>query len=174
VRAVRGRMDRKLVRRMDASDVVQEALLEATRRREDFDRQTKMSLYDWLRFLALQKLKEVQRRHVRAAKRDISREAHGEERWSGLSRGRATEAQGADPSPSAYLQQAERRHLLWDAMRTLSPLEQDILRLRHFCHMSNRQVAQALGLSESATSGRYVKALRSLATRLQQLRYDEA
>ena len=68
------RMDRRLAARLDPSDVVQESLAEADRRLEDYLRRRPMPFYPWLRQLALERLVDEHRRHVRSLKRSVRRE----------------------------------------------------------------------------------------------------
>ena len=53
-RIVKFRMDPRLRGRVDASDVVQEAFLEATCRFSEYRQDAKMPFFLWLRFLTLQ------------------------------------------------------------------------------------------------------------------------
>ncbi|HEX4591585.1 MAG TPA: hypothetical protein VH120_16735, partial [Gemmataceae bacterium] len=51
-RMVRVRLDRRLAARVDPSDIVQEALLEASTRLDEYLRNRPMPYYPWLRQLA--------------------------------------------------------------------------------------------------------------------------
>ena len=64
------RLNRKLRGRIDPSDVVQDALVEASRRLAAYVVAPKLPVYLWLRSFAQQKLLEVHRFHLGAAKRD--------------------------------------------------------------------------------------------------------
>jgi RNA polymerase sigma-70 factor (ECF subfamily) len=44
----------------------------------------------------------------------------------------------------------------------MDPIDREVLTLRHVEHLSNDETALALGLSKSAASNRYVRALRRL------------
>jgi RNA polymerase sigma-70 factor (ECF subfamily) len=68
------RMDRWLLPRVDPSDVVQESLIEADRRLAEFAEDRPMPFYVWLRQLALERLVEQHRRHIRAKRRSVKRE----------------------------------------------------------------------------------------------------
>jgi len=73
-RFVELRLDRKLRRRLDASDVVQETQLEAASRLADFLERSPMPFHLWLRKTAYQRLLMIHRQHLDAARRDIQRE----------------------------------------------------------------------------------------------------
>jgi RNA polymerase sigma-70 factor (ECF subfamily) len=68
------RLDRRLAARADPSDVVQESLVEADRRLSDFLRDRPVPFYVWLRQLALERLADLCRLHLRAQKRSVRRE----------------------------------------------------------------------------------------------------
>jgi RNA polymerase sigma-70 factor (ECF subfamily) len=44
----------------------------------------------------------------------------------------------------------------------MNPLDREVLTLRHFEELSNQEVAHALGISLTAASNRYVRALERL------------
>src|SRR5262245_46924903 len=58
------RLDRRLQARVDGSDVIQEAFLEASQRYEHFKTKPTMPLFLWLRFLVGQRLMLMHRRHL--------------------------------------------------------------------------------------------------------------
>src|SRR5262245_25947430 len=74
-------LDRRLAARVDPSDIVQEALLDAHRELGDYLRRRPLPLYPWLRQLAWERLLKCHRAHVRAQKRSIGREGPGERAW---------------------------------------------------------------------------------------------
>src|SRR5690606_20135944 len=67
-RLVDMRMDPALQRRVDASDIVQDALVEANRRLRDYLQNPTMPFHLWLRHIAQDRLIDAHRRH-RVAKR---------------------------------------------------------------------------------------------------------
>src|SRR3989442_1514805 len=68
------RLDPRLKGRVDASDVIQEAFLEATERYDDYVREPRLAPYLWLRFLTMQQLLIHARRHLQAQARAAGRE----------------------------------------------------------------------------------------------------
>ena len=49
----------------------------------------------------------------------------------------------------------------------MEPLDQEVLALRHYEELSNREIAHVLGLSKTAASNRYMRALIRLKEMLQ-------
>jgi RNA polymerase sigma-70 factor (ECF subfamily) len=163
-RMVAIRLDQRLQARIDASDVIQEAYLEASARLEKYLHNPTVPFFLWLRFLTGQKLLELHRHHLGAQVRDAGREI-------ALYRGTLPEASsaalaaqllGRDPRPSEAAVRAERKIRLQEALNGMDPLDREVLALRHFEHLSNGEAAQVLGLQESAASKRYVRALQKL------------
>ena len=68
------RMDRMIARRVDASDIVQEVLIEASRRLSEFLDNPSMPFHLWLRALARDHLISAHRKHRVAQKRSVDRE----------------------------------------------------------------------------------------------------
>jgi RNA polymerase sigma-70 factor, ECF subfamily len=70
-----GLVVRRLRSRVDPSDVLQEAFLEATERRPEYTSQADpMPPFLWLRFLTLQRLQLARRRQLGTKSRDAGRE----------------------------------------------------------------------------------------------------
>src|SRR5205823_7270811 len=68
------RLDPALAGRLDASDVVQDVLLEASRRLDDYLRNPAMPFHLWLRHIAQDHLIDAHRRHRQAQRRSLDRE----------------------------------------------------------------------------------------------------
>jgi RNA polymerase sigma-70 factor (ECF subfamily) len=160
------RLDPRLQGRIDASDVVQETLLEAAGRLADYLQNPNMPFYLWLRFLAGQKLITLHRHHLGVKMRDARREVS-------LYRGHLPEATsaalaaqllGEHTSPSVAAVRAELKIRLQEALNSLDEIDREVLALRHFEQLTNAECARLLGLSESAASKRHLRALGRLKT----------
>src|SRR5438874_8453869 len=68
------RLDPALAARVDASDIVQDVLLEAHRRLNDYLRNPVMPFYLWLRHIAKDHVIDAHRRHRQAQRRSLDRE----------------------------------------------------------------------------------------------------
>jgi len=163
-RMVALRLDRRLQGRVDASDVIQEAFLEASVRLPDYLREPSMPFFLWLRFLTGQKLLELHRHHLGAQMRDAGREVslHRGSLPEASSAALAAQLLGHDTRPSEAAIRAERKIRLQEALNSMDPLDREVLALRHFEHLNNAEAAQVLGLRESAASKRYIRALKKL------------
>jgi RNA polymerase sigma-70 factor (ECF subfamily) len=163
-RMVSLRMDQRLQGRVDPSDVIQEAHIEAMTRLPEYLRQPTMPFFLWLRLLVGQRLNFLHRRHLGAQARDAGREVrlyHGA-LPEASSAALAARLLGHFTQPSQAAVRAERKIRIQTALNAMDRLDREILALRHFEQLSNAEVAHALGLSTSAASKRYVRALERL------------
>ncbi len=170
-RMIRCRMDRRLQGRVDPSDVVQEACVEAVKRFSEFQQQTKMPFYLWLRFLTIQQLMIVHRQHLDAKMRSITKEKSliGDQTSAPNVAALAEMLSGAITSPSAAFQKKELQARLHAALDALEPNDREILALRHFEQLNTVESAQVLDISEGLASTRYGRALRKLLAVLKEL-----
>lgn len=163
-RMVRLRLNRRLAGRVDDSDVLQEAYLEASRKLGDYLKDRPLPFFLWLRHLTGQKLIEVHRRHLGAEMRDAGREVslHRGALPAANSMSLAAQLLGRLTSPSQAAVKAEMRIKLQQALNNLDPDDREILALRHFEQLSNVEAAQVLEIETSAASKRYLRALARL------------
>src|SRR5271165_5528099 len=73
-RMIELRLDPAIVQRVDASDIVQEVLLEVSKRLADYLKKPAMPFHLWLRHIAKDHLIDAHRRHHAAQKRGVDRE----------------------------------------------------------------------------------------------------
>jgi RNA polymerase sigma-70 factor, ECF subfamily len=163
-RVVAFRMDPRLRGRIDSADVVQEAFLDATHRLDDYLADPPMPFFLWVRFLTVQKLCELHRRHLGTKARDAGREISldGGPVHQATSAVLAAQLIGRQSTPSQAAIRAETRVQLEEALNSMEPIDCEVLALRHFEQLDNREAARVLGISESAASNRYVRAIRRL------------
>ena len=69
-------------------------------------------------------------------------------------------------TPSNKMRTEELRQRVKRAVARLSESDREVILMRHFENLTNQQVAQALGLQESAATMRYSRALYRLRTAL--------
>lgn len=170
-RMVQLRMDRRLQGRIDPSDVLQEAFLDISRRAVDGPQQSEMPFFLWLRLMTGQKLLEFHRRHLGTQMRDADRDISLCQSYPEVnSRLLASQLLGKLSSASQAAMRAEQQIRLEAILNSMEPIDREVLTLRHFEELANVEVAQVLGLSKSAASNRYVRAL----TRLKDLLSDQS
>ena len=158
------RLDRRLQARVDSSDVIQEAFLEAAQRYEQFKTKPTMPPFLWLRFLVGQRLTMMLRRHLGAKARTAVREVslfHGALPQAN-SESLAAQLLGRLTSPSHVAMRSELQVRVQEALNSMAEIDREVLVLRHFEQLSNVEAAEILGLSQQAASKRYVVALRRL------------
>jgi RNA polymerase sigma-70 factor (ECF subfamily) len=153
---VRLRMDRQLAARVDPSDVIQEVYLDASRQIRAYLQECKVDFYVWLRGLAGQRLSNIRRQHLGAKRRSALREVALPAESSLLL---AEQLLAGGTSPSRALLKRELRRRVQHALEKLQPDDREVILMRHFEEMSNREVAQAIGLSPSGATMRYGRAL---------------
>src|SRR6516164_3710796 len=163
-RMVRLRLDRRLQGRVDPSDVLQEAQLEITVRAAEYAADPRVPPFLWLRLITGQRLTALHRRHLGAQMRNAGQEIalHRGPMPQVTSVSLAEMLLGRLTSPTQAAQRAEVRVLLQEALNGMDPLDREVLTLRHFEELSNTEVAQLLGLSKTAASNRYIRALERL------------
>jgi RNA polymerase sigma-70 factor (ECF subfamily) len=154
------RMDARHARQFDAADVVQDALVEATRRFDEWRAQADFPLHVWLRLLTAQCLARAHRR-LHQEKRDVARELPESAAAQCVSAAGAAEWWvSTHTSPT----QAARRNELRDGVRAaldqLDELDREVLTLRLFEQLTNEEAAAELGVEPAAASKRFARALQ--------------
>lgn len=163
-RMIQMRLDHKIQRRVDVSDVVQDVLVDAHRRLADYLANPSLSFHLWLRQIAQDRIIDAHRRHRGSGKRSVDREQvlaapTGDEQST-----KNLIAQLCDPeiTPAAAAAQHEMTSIVERAISQLEEQDYEIIVMRHYEQLTNQDVAQALQLSEPAASMRYLRAMRKL------------
>ena len=163
-RMVRLRMDRRAQGRIDPSDVLQEAHLEAFRCLSAYLQEPKIPFSLWLRSITRHKLLAMLRHELGAEMRDPRREVS-------IHQGMLPETTSAIladhlvarvTGPNTAVIRAEMRSCMQEALNDLDPLDREILALRHFEQLTNIETAHVLDIEQSAASKRYLRALKRL------------
>jgi RNA polymerase sigma-70 factor (ECF subfamily) len=163
VRMVAVRLDRRVAGRIDPSDVVQEALLEAAGKLPDYLRQRPVAFYPWLRRLAWEHLLKAHQRHLGARRRSVAREQEGlglpDESVLEL----AARLVGKATSPSHQLLRQELCQRVRSALAQLPEADREVLVLRYLEQLPLKEIALVLGLQEGAVKMRHTRALTRLS-----------
>lgn len=160
------RLDPVLGRRVDASDIVQDVLIEANQRLTEYLRSPAMPFHLWLRHLAQDRIIDAHRRHRQAQRRSIDKEQplHRPAWVDESSLQLASQFVDTEKTPASAAIHQELQRRLETAMVQLGEDDRDIILMRHHEQLSNQDVATELGLTEAAASMRYLRALRKLRT----------
>ena len=131
---VRLRLNRQLQGRVDDSDILQEAYLEAAQRLPDYLANRPLPFFLWLRHITGEKLIDVHRRHLGAQIRDAAQEVslHRGPMPAASSGSLAAQLLGQLTSPSQAAIKAETRLRVQEVLNGMDPLDREILALRHF------------------------------------------
>ncbi|HIE97033.1 MAG: sigma-70 family RNA polymerase sigma factor [Fuerstiella sp.] len=163
-RLVQMRLDNAVARRVDASDVVQDVMFEASRRLADYLQNPSMPFHIWLRQLAKDRVIDMHRRHRAAQRRSVDREQHvtnlGNDDKSTADLASLLKDTQLTPAAATVRKEMEQRFL--QALNELNEDDRELIMMRHFEHLGNGEVAVALGLSAPAAGMRYLRAIRRL------------
>jgi RNA polymerase sigma-70 factor (ECF subfamily) len=157
------RMDPRLAARLDPSDVVQDALAEAARRLDGYLRDRPLPFFPWLRQLATERLADAYRRHVRAARRSVTREQPPAPDLPDASAAELVgRLLGSGTGPSEAARRHESRERVRAALAELPAWDREVLVLRHLEQLSAREAAEVLGLTEATVKSRALRAAQRL------------
>lgn len=138
----------------DAVEVAQEAFVRAFRAIDRFD--PKMPFYPWLyRIVRNACFNHLRKRRRRA---EVSLQLLMEEGYDATHDGRS-------PEEAAELEELKRS--IREAMKTLSPEHQEILRLRHFLELSYSEMAECLHIPQGTVMSRLHAARKALRAALE-------
>ena len=165
-RMVSSRLDTRLAARLDPSDIVQDTLLAAATGLPAYVRDQPMPFYPWLRRLALQRLVDLQRRHLGAQGRTVFREVPhlpvNDSTVHDLARHLLAEA----PGPHSAAVAAEQDGRLRRALDALEETQREVLLLHYVENLSLAEAAEVLGITADAARMRHFRALRQLQVQL--------
>ena len=147
--------------KLDASDIVQQTLLEAHQTAHTFQGTTRAEKAGWLKRILLNNLIDVMR-SFRRDKRDIAREQNIH-RSINQSTARLSAVLAADQaSPASVLIQDEQGLLLAQSLAKLPEAQRDAIVLQHFHGWSVAEIAEEMGRSRTAVAGLLKRGLRAL------------
>ena len=155
---VKLRLDPRLQGRVDPSDVVQEAYLEASQKLAVYLLEPKIPFFLWLRLMTGQKLALEHRKHLGVQARNAAREVslHHGAYPEASSATLAAQLLGRISTPSKAAMRADLRVRIQEALNRMEPLDREVLALRHFEQLSNTETAAVLGIKVTAACNRYV------------------
>ena len=148
LRMVQLRMHPGVRARAGASDVLQDAYVEAAERVEEYLENPALPFFLWLRIITAQRLIRLQRRHLGAQKRDVRRQVpiHGAAMPGATSIALVNDLIARGTTPTQAIARDELKAFLVTAIDAMKPEDRDILVLRHFEELSNQEAAIELGI----------------------------
>jgi RNA polymerase sigma-70 factor (ECF subfamily) len=163
-RAIQLRLDPALEKRLDASDIVQDVLFEASRRLSEYLKNPSLPFHLWLRQISRDRIVDAHRRHRVAERRAIDRERPIDMAafFDRSSIELAAELRDRELTPAAAAIREELTRRFHAMLQQMEDDDRELLMMRYFEQLSNSEVASALGLSEAAAGMRHLRALRRL------------
>lgn len=173
-RLIEMRLDRKVQRRVDVSDVVQDVMIEASGRLSRYLDDPGMAFHLWLRQIAWDRIIDTYRRHRVSAKRNMDREQPMSVPAGSDQSTMELAVQLSDPSltPAAAATQREITARVEAVIQQLADQDREIILMRHYEHLTNLEIAEVLNLNPPAASMRYLRALRRLRELLAEQNVD--
>ena len=157
----RAHLGPRMQQQIDASDLVQQTLMDAHANRDQFRGDTDAERAAWLRQILAHNLNDALRHHHRA-KRDISRQQSLEVGIDESFRRAQSWLEAKQSSPSQHAEKKEDLLQLADALTQLPDDQRDAVIFRHLQGMSLVEVASQLNRSESAVAGLVYRGLKKL------------
>ena len=165
------RLDQRVAARVDASDVIQDTFAKAAKRIEEYAEDRPIAFYPWLRKLAIDRIVELHREHIRAQRRSVTRERIDERGSPELSEcGRKALLQqlvSMGDSPSQQTIRREETERAQSAVDRLPVMDREVLVLRYLEQLNSKEAAAVLGISENTYAQRHLRAIRRVRTELE-------
>ncbi|MCG8650125.1 MAG: sigma-70 family RNA polymerase sigma factor [Pirellulales bacterium] len=161
-------LDRRLRRRINPSDLVQETMLAAHRDFGAFRGQSQPELLGWLRQILINTLHRNFARHIKAGKRDIRREVSIDQISSQLEESACNLASllpAKSDSPSASLRAREDAVELANQLSKLRSQYREVIVYRVLQGLSFDEIAQRMGRSGGAVRMLWLRALEQFKQR---------
>lgn len=163
------RMDQRMRARVDASDVLQDAYVDLAQQLANYAKDPKLPLYLWMRRITGQRLSKLHRNHLGTLKRDASLEISLHSAPQASSFMLASKLVGHFTSAGRNAVRAEMQLKLQEILNSMDANDCEILALRHFEQLDNREIAILLGISEQAANQRHYRAVLRLKDALKRI-----
>ena len=154
-------LDRRFQAKLDASDIVQQTLLQAVRGADEFRGQTDAEMAAWLRQILAHNLANTLR-DLGRQRRDVRRERPIQADLDQSSARLESWLAAEQTSPSERAVRGEQAVQLADALAGLPEAQREALTLHHLQSWTLDQVAEHLRRSPAAVAGLIKRGLRTL------------
>lgn len=159
-RVVAVRLDRRLSSRLDASDIVQDALGDASRKLDDYLKDRPLPFYPWLHRLTTERIAQAHRAHIRYQARSVEREAQPAFRLPDESACELADRIASDgTSPEDHAVRAERHRLVRECLDRLPSNDREVLTMCYLEGLTFAEIASVLGRNVGAVKLRHFRAL---------------
>ncbi len=157
------RMDARLAQRIDPSDVVQDTMVTADKRLDQFLAEPSIPFYAWLRSMAFDRLADLYRRHVTAQRRSVNREHPWALAMSDASAVLLAEKLPATAStPSQRMMRVENHSRVKKLLGEMPAGDREIIIMRHLEGMKVSEIATVLQMPEGTVKSRHFRALTEM------------
>jgi RNA polymerase sigma-70 factor (ECF subfamily) len=157
------RLDRRVAAGVDPRDVVQETINDAYQRMPEYLLNPQIPFFPWLRRIAADRLADVYRNHVAAEKRSVLREHPWTPNLNDESVAElAQKVVASSIDPGEKVMQAELLARASTALLELKPSDREILVMRYLEQLGVAEIAEVLGISQTAVTSRHLRALQRL------------
>jgi len=160
--AARAQVESWLKAKVDASDVVQQTMLEACRDFGRFEGGSEQQLLAWLRKILLNNVADFVRHYRGTAKRQVGREVPIRARAEAGSLWGAPEPAASGATPSQEFLRRDNELRLVAALEKLPPDYQEVILLRNLQRLPFNEVAEEMGRSRPAVQMLWKRAIDKL------------
>jgi RNA polymerase sigma-70 factor, ECF subfamily len=158
----RTEIDSRFQGKFDASDAVQQTLLEAWKGWDNFRGSEEPQRLAWLRQILAHQLAHLARHYAGTQKRDVKREAALEESLCQSAQRLDAMLPAADPSPSQAAAASEQRLRLAQVLEQLPADYRQVIVLRNLEGLSHDEVARRMNRTPGAVRMLWLRALAAL------------
>lgn len=159
--AARAQIETWLRRKVDASDLIQETMLEAHRDFERFQGHSEAEWLAWLRRILNNNAADFVRRYRLTAKRAAGREVPFKDQDDSLHRG-APEPAADQATPSQEFLRLDNELRVTAALTQLSADYQEVVMLRNLQRLSFNEVAERMNRTRPAVQMLWMRAIKKL------------
>ncbi|MEM6470920.1 MAG: sigma-70 family RNA polymerase sigma factor [Planctomycetota bacterium] len=163
LRLIQLRMHASVRSRVDPEDILQDALLNATKRWDEYCEHRRVSVYVWLRGIVIDRLIDNERKHLHTEVRGVNREEQRRQYSESTSLDYAKNFVAKTPSPSEDARKTERAEFLQEKLQHLAPRDREVLVLRFFEHLNLAEIAETMGISRDHAKVLQYRALKRIA-----------
>lgn len=154
--------------RVDASDIVQQAMTEAWNSRDNYRGTTTAERMAWLKVILKRSINRQQERLLGTQKRDMRREVSADISVDDASQRIERFAVDTATHPDAAAEKAEQIIRVTSVLDSLPPDYRQVLMLRHFEDLEHEAIAEQMNRSPAAVRMLWIRALKALKQKLEQ------